>query len=69
VGLTHKKYCIFNKQYTKETYEQMMAKIIERMIEDEERGEFFSPAHSLFPYNDSSAYERFPETKEEVLAK
>ncbi|KKP39567.1 MAG: hypothetical protein UR28_C0006G0018 [Candidatus Peregrinibacteria bacterium GW2011_GWF2_33_10] len=30
-GLQHKEYCIFNKQYTKEEYEKLVAKIIESM--------------------------------------
>ncbi|MBP7885433.1 hypothetical protein KAZ93_04775 [Patescibacteria group bacterium] len=33
IGLRHKQYCIFNKQYTKEDYEQTVAKIISHMIE------------------------------------
>ena len=31
VALQHKKYCIFNKQYTKEEYEAKLAKLIEKM--------------------------------------
>ena len=31
IGLRHKEYCIFNKQYTKETYDEQVAKIIEHM--------------------------------------
>jgi len=66
VRLRHKKYCIFNKQYTKEEYEKELIKIITKMQETGERGEFFDPAISPFPYNDSDAFDRFPETKEQV---
>ncbi len=31
IGLRHKKYCILNKQYTKEEYEELVPKIIEHM--------------------------------------
>jgi hypothetical protein len=31
VGLRHKQYCVFNKQYTKEEYEKLVEKIIEYM--------------------------------------
>ena len=69
VALKHKKYCIFNKQYSKEEYEKKLAKLIEEMIKREERGNFFHPSISYFPYNDSDAYERFPESKEEIVEK
>ncbi|MDP2669608.1 MAG: hypothetical protein Q8O99_00960 [bacterium] len=33
-----------------------------------EWGNFFNPSASPFPYNDTDAYERFPETKETIEA-
>jgi hypothetical protein len=36
-GLKHKEYCILNKQYTPEEYEQKVSKIIDKMIQDKER--------------------------------
>ena len=66
VRLFHKKYCIFNKQYTPEEYEKELIKIITKMQETWERWEFFDPSISPYPYNDSCAYERFHETKEQV---
>ena len=33
-GLTHKKYCIFNAQYSKEEYEELVPRIIEHMKKD-----------------------------------
>lgn len=37
VGLKHKEYCIFNKQYTKKEYEELVPKIIEYMMTTKER--------------------------------
>lgn len=34
IGLKNDQYCIFNKQYTKEEYEQLVPKIIEKMKQD-----------------------------------
>jgi hypothetical protein len=36
VGLHDKSYCILNKQYTKEEYEELVPKIIEKMMKDDE---------------------------------
>ena len=77
VGLQKKSYCIFNKQYTKDEYEALVPKIIEHMNEMpyvdkkgrvNKYGEFFPPELSLFPYNDSLAFNDFPMTKEEAIA-
>jgi hypothetical protein len=66
VGLTHQQYCIFNKQYSKEEYEKLVAKIIENMTDKGEWGEFF-PAHmSPFAYNESVALTYYPKSKEEA---
>jgi len=67
VGLHNKeKYCVFNKQYSKEEYEILVPKIIEHMQKTGEYGEFF-PAHmSPFAYNESIAHEYFPLTREEA---
>ena len=63
------KYCILNKQYTKEEYEALVPKIIEHMQKTGEWGEFFSPAMSPFGYNETMAQEYFPLSKEEVAAR
>ena len=80
ISLKHKKYCILNKQYTKEEYERLVPKIIERMSatplrssgssagQAGEWGEFFPMAMSPFCYNETAAKEYFPLTKEQVLA-
>ena len=66
-GMKQKSYCIFNKQYTKEEYEELVPKIIEHMRKTNEYGEFFSADKSLFAYNETVAHESFPLTKEEVM--
>jgi len=76
VGLRHKKYCIFNKQYTKQEYEKMVPKIKEHMnkmpyIDKKGRvykyGEFFPIEFSVFSYDKTIASEYFPLSKEQIL--
>ncbi|MFA6274137.1 MAG: hypothetical protein WC662_03170 [Candidatus Paceibacterota bacterium] len=76
VGLRNKNYCILNKQYTKEQYEELVPKIIKHMndmpyIDNKGRiykyGEFFPSELSPFCYNETIAQEYFPLTKEEAL--
>ena len=69
ISLRNKEYCIFNKQYTKDEYEQLLPKIINHMRETEERGEFFNPSLSLFGYNETVAYEYYPLTQWEAINK
>ncbi|MBU1992109.1 MAG: hypothetical protein ABH856_04855 [Patescibacteria group bacterium] len=76
VGLKRVQYCILNKQYTKEGYEEMVPRIIEHMKKTPatagqtgEWGEYFPIKDSSFPYNLTMAQEHFPLTKEEALAK
>ncbi len=68
-GLRHKQYCVFNKQYTKEDYEKLVARILEHMIQTKEFGEFFPVQHSPFAYNETQAIAYYPLAKEEVLAR
>ena len=75
IGLRSKQYCIFNKQYTKEQYEELVGKIIQHMsdmpyIDGKGRvykyGEFFPSELSPFCYNETIAQEYFPLTKEQA---
>jgi hypothetical protein len=66
VGLKKAKYCILNKQYSKEAYESIVPKIIEYMKKTGEWGEFFSSKFSPFCYNESVAQDEFPLSKEEA---
>ncbi len=76
VGLKNKKYCILNKQYTKEEYEELVPKIKQQMIDKPftdkvgriiKYGEFFPCDMTPFAYNETIAQEFFPKTKEQAL--
>lgn len=78
VGLTDKQYCIFNKQYTKEEYNELVPKIIEHMntqpyVDAKGRiykyGEFFPTDFCPFGYNEGNAHDFFPLTKEQAIEK
>ncbi len=76
VGLKQNKYCILNKQYTKEEYEALVPKIRAHMgampyTDAQGRvfryGEFFPAQLAPFAYNESVAQQYFPLSKDEVL--
>ncbi len=69
VGIRQKQYCILNKEYPKKEYEELKAKIIARMKASGEYGEFFPISISPYGYNETSAQELAPLTKERALAK
>jgi len=75
VGLRDAKYCIFNKQYTKEEYEKLVPKIIEQMNKmpyvdrignSYAYGEFYPIELSPFGYNETLAMEDVALSKEEA---
>ena len=77
VGLKKKKYCILNKQYSKEEYEELLPKIIKHMnnmpyIDTKgniyKYGEFFPIDLCPFAYNETIANEHFPKNKEETIS-
>ena len=59
VNIKQKEYCIFNKQYTKEQYEQIVPKLIARMKQQWQRWSFFPTTHTIYPYNDTVAMDYF----------
>lgn len=65
VGLRHKEYCIFNKQYLKEEYEALLPKIIEQMRKAGEWGEYFPSSLSPFAYHETVANEYYPKICEQ----
>ena len=78
IGLRNKQYCILNKQYSKEEYEELVPKIIKHMNDmpytDKKGivykyGEFFPQELSPFAYNETIAQEYFPLTKEQAIEK
>lgn len=75
VGLRSKEYCVLNKKYSKEEYNELVARIKKDMQENpyiDKRGisygygEFFPNELSYFSYNESTAQEYFPLTKEQA---
>lgn len=75
VGLTNAQYCIFNKQFKKEEYFEMVDKIKQHMkempyIDRKGRtyvyGEFFPFEFSPFSYNEATTLDYFPITKEKA---
>lgn len=73
-----KKFCILNKQYTEEEYKSLRQRIISDMNEKPyidsmgrvwKYGEFFPYDLTAYPYNETSAPEHFPLSKDEALAK
>jgi hypothetical protein len=62
-ALHNKEYCILNKQYSKEGYQELVPKIIEHMRSTGEWGEFFPVNLSPFDYNETIAQENFPLNK------
>ena len=77
VGLKKKQYCILNKRYSKEEYEELVPKIIKHIndlpyVDKKGRvyryGEFFPSELSPFGYNETTAQEYFSLRKEEAIA-
>jgi len=78
ISVRKKDYCILNKQYTKESFDELKTKIIQHMNEMPftdtngavyRYGEFFPYANCPFAYNESVCQEHAPLTKETAAAK
>lgn len=65
-GVKRKQYCVLNKQYSKEEYEELVPRILEHMTSTGEYGEFFPMELSPFAYNEGLTGEFFPLPKSEV---
>lgn len=75
-SLKHKRYCILNKQYSRDEYEKLVAKIRRHMNEmpyvdqkgrEYKFGEFFPVELSAYAYNETFSFIWYPKTKEETL--
>ncbi|MBI1812941.1 hypothetical protein HY285_05715 [Candidatus Peregrinibacteria bacterium] len=66
VGMRNAEHCILNRQYTKEEYEKLVSRIIEKMKKENQYGEFFPLSLSPFGYNETVAQEYFQLTKDEA---
>ena len=69
IGLRQKQFCVLNKQYSKEDYLKLSAKIIEHMKKTGEWGQFFPPSITPFPYNETAASGYIPLSKQEALSR
>ncbi len=68
IGLRQKQYCILNKEYSKIDYENLKLRLIEKMKQRGEWGEFFPSELSPFAYNQTMAATHFPLSKEAATA-
>ncbi len=77
ISLRNKKYCILNKQYTKEEYFEMVDKIKKHMMDmpyvdargiQYKYGEFFPEDLSPFAYNETVCDDFFPQNKNEIIS-
>jgi len=66
-ALKRKNYCILNKQYSKEEYFDMVARIKKQMLANGEYGKFFPLSISPHYYNESEDHYFFPLSKEEAI--
>lgn len=66
VSLHHHAYCILNKQYSKEEYDDLLPRIVEHMKSTGEWGQFFPVALSPFPYNVTVSQKYYPLTQDEI---
>lgn len=78
VGMKDAQYCVFNKQYTKEEYIELVIKIkrhmddmpfIDKKGSTYKYGEFFPVDMSPFAYNETLLNDQFPSNKEEAESK
>lgn len=76
IGMRKRQYCILNRQYSKEEYQELVPKIIRHINQvvykdkkgrEYKYGEFLPPELSQFSYNETMAQEYFPLTKEEAI--
>ena len=69
IGLRKKKYCILNKQYTKEEYENLKEKIIKDMKKTNEYGEFLPYSMGFCGYNLSNGMIYFSDVSRDEITK
>jgi hypothetical protein len=68
VCLNKKHYCILNRQYSEEEFRRLRVKLIEHMKKTGEWGRFLPTSLCPFGYNESTAADYWPLTKEQALA-
>jgi hypothetical protein len=66
-GLRNAQYCILNKQYSKDEYEKIKDHIVQELTAQGIYGSMMPAWLSPFAYNETTAQDNFPMTKEQVL--
>jgi len=75
-NMKHQEYCILNKRYSKDDYQALVAKIKQQMAQmpytdkkgrQYKYGEFFPAELSPFGYNETTANDYYPLTKERAV--
>jgi len=69
IGLKRKQFCILNKPYPREEYIKLKDKLIAKMHEEGEYGDFFPYKFSYHGYNATLAPLYYDETKESIAKK
>jgi hypothetical protein len=67
IGIKSQQYCILNKQYSKEDYQQLVKTIVTNMINSGEFGHWFPKELSPFGYNESKGMDFSILSKEQAL--
>ncbi len=66
ISLKNKEHCIFNKQYSKMEYEEIVPRLIKFMQSKGEWGMFFPSSLSPYGYNETVAHEEVPLTPQKA---
>jgi hypothetical protein len=68
-SMRRSEYCVLNKQYSREEYEELVPRIVAHMRDTGEWGEYFPLYMSSYGYNETVAQEFFPLSKEEAATR
>ena len=66
-SLKNAKYCILNKQYTKDEYEELKSHIVKELTDSGIHGLMMPVEIAPFAYNETIAQDNFPLTKEQAI--
>ena len=69
ISLNKKQYCILNKQYSKEEYEELVGKLVNQLKTADQWGRYFPRKLAPFGYNESAAMDYFPLERGVALAR
>lgn len=69
IWMSNSSYCIFNKQYSKQEWEELASKIFSQMQDEWALGKMISPKNNPFYFNDTFAGIVWDFSREEILKK